>query len=201
MKIKNFTKCKIYYFFKKENGFSIVEMLLVVFIIAIVATVISLLYISSVRSNKDLLIKAGSEANLRTTMYSVAKDIREIGDRKEDGNTNEVLEARNDYIKFKKGTAADIIEYELISSNGTYTLNKKITSGGITTTKFIMEYITNNNIFSYYLSNGMTALPVPLSAADLSTFKLVNLYFIVNKEASAAVKAVNLSTMVSLRNR
>ncbi|MHB9129451.1 MAG: PulJ/GspJ family protein, partial [Candidatus Humimicrobiaceae bacterium] len=144
--MKNFIKYKIYHLYKKENGFSIVEMLLVVFIIAIVVTVISMLYIYSVRSQKDLLNKAGSESNLRTTMYSIAKDIREATD---------VSIARNDYIKFNSGS--DIIEFELTASNGTYTLNKKVTIAGNTTTKFIMEYITNTNIFSYYLtSSGAT---------------------------------------------
>lgn len=188
--MKNFSKSKIYNFIKKENGFSIVEMLLVVFIIAIVATVLSMLYIYSVRSQKDLLNKAGSESNLRTTMYSIAKDIREATD---------VSIARNDYIKFNSG--ADILEYELTALNGTYILNKKITSGGNTTTKFIMNYITNNNIFSYYLTSSGATLSVPLSAADLSTFKLVNLSFTVNKEPLIPAKAVSLLTMVSLRNR
>ncbi|MHB1347938.1 MAG: PulJ/GspJ family protein [Candidatus Humimicrobiaceae bacterium] len=201
MNKKNLIKYKTYYLFKKESGFSIVEMLLVVFIIAIVATVISLLYISSVRSQKDLLDKAGSEANLRTTMYSIAKDIREIGDRKEDGSPNEVIAARSDYIKFLKGTAADIVEYELSSSNGTYTLNKKITSGGTTTTKFIMGDITSNSIFNYYTTSDSAAIPVPLSEADLSVFKLVKLNFIVNKKPLETAKALNLSTMVSIRNR
>ena len=201
MNKKNLIKCKTYYLFKKESGFSIVEMLLVVFIIAIVATVISLLYISSIRSQKDLLEKAGSEANLRTTMYSIAKDIREIGDRKEDESPNEVLAARSDYIKFLKGASADIVEYELTSSNGTYTLNKKITSGGITTTKFILGDITDNNIFNYYTSSDSAAFPVPLSESDLSSFKLVKLNFIINKKPLETAKALNLSTMVSIRNR
>jgi prepilin-type N-terminal cleavage/methylation domain-containing protein len=185
MKLNNFNKNKIYNLFKKENGFSIVEMLLVVFIIAIVATVISMLYISSVRSQKDLLNKAGSESNLRVTMYSIAKDIREA--------TNVSL-AQNNRIIFNSGS--DIIEYVLTST----TLNKKVTSGGNTTTKYIMDYITDNNIFSYYLTSTGSSLPVPLSA-HLSDFKLVNINFTVNKEPSAPVKAVSLSTMVALRNR
>ena len=190
MKLNNFNKNKIFNLLKKENGFSVVEMLLVIVIIAIITTVITILYISSVKSQKDLLDKAGSEASLRTTMYFIAKDIREATD---------VSIAKNDYIKFNSGT--DIIEYELTLSNGTYTLNKKVTIAGNTTTKFIMEYITNTNIFSYYLTSSGAILSVPLSVANLSTFKLVNLSFIVNKEPSAPVKAVSLSTMVSLRNR
>jgi prepilin-type N-terminal cleavage/methylation domain-containing protein len=189
MKLKNFLYHKKFNIFKKENGFSIVEMLLVVFIIAIIATVISMIYLSSVRSQKDLLNKAGSEASLRTTLYSVAKDIREATD---------VSEARNDYIKFTSGS--DTIEYELISSGGTYKLNKKVTAGGVTNTKFVMDYITDNNIFNYYLTSTGAALSAPLSA-HLSDFKLVNISIIVNREPSVPAKAVNLSTTVSLRNR
>jgi prepilin-type N-terminal cleavage/methylation domain-containing protein len=189
MKLKNFSKSKRYNLLKNENGFSIVEMLLVVLIIAIVTSVITMIYIYSVRSQKDLLSKAGSEANLRTTMYSIAKDIREATD---------VSIAENNHIKFNSG--ADILEYELTASSGTYILNKKITSGGTTTTKFIMKYITNNNVFSYYLTSTGAALSVPLSV-HLSDFKLVNISFTVNQEPSIPVKAVNLSTMVSLRNR
>jgi prepilin-type N-terminal cleavage/methylation domain-containing protein len=190
MKLKKTGKNKIFNSLKKENGFSLIEMLLVIFIIAIVATVISLLYISSVRSQKDILNKAGSESNLRTTLYSVAKDLREATD---------VITARSDYIKFNSGS--DIIEFELTALNGAYTLNKKITSGGSTTTKFIMDYITTNNVFSYYLTSTGTTLSVPLSAANLLAFKLVNLNFTVNKEPLIPAKAVSLLTMVSLRNR
>jgi prepilin-type N-terminal cleavage/methylation domain-containing protein len=189
MKIKNFNKFKIGSLLKKENGFSIIEMLLVFFIIGIIATVISMIYIYSVRSQKDLLNKAGSESNLRNTMYIVAKDIREATD---------VSIATNDYIQFNSGL--DVIEYKLTASNGTYTLSKKTTSGSNISTKFIMESITNNNIFSYYLTSSGAALSVPLSV-HLTDFKLVNLSFIVNKEPLIPAKAVNLSTMVSLRNR
>jgi len=182
-------KLKTYNLLKKENGFTIIEMLLVVFIIAIVATVISMIYIYSVRSQKDLLSKAGTESNLRVTMYSIAKDIREA---------TTVTIARNDYIMFNSGS--DTIEYELTPANGTYTLNKKITSGGSSTTKFVMEYITDSNIFSYYLKSPGAALTAPLSE-HLSDFKLINLSFTINKEPSIPARAVNLSTMVSLRNR
>ena len=189
MKLK-ICKKNIFNSLRKENGFSIVETLLVVFIIAIVATVISLLYMSSVKSQKDLLNKAGSETNLRTTLYSVAKDLREATD---------ITTAKSDYIKFNSGS--DIIEFELTASNGTYTLNKKITAGGTTDTKFIIEYITNNNIFSYYSTDTGPALTVPLSEPDLLAFKLVKLNFTVNKEPSLPAKAVSLLTTVSLRNR
>ncbi|MEI7616210.1 MAG: prepilin-type N-terminal cleavage/methylation domain-containing protein, partial [Actinomycetota bacterium] len=176
--------------FKEEKGFTIVEMLLVSLVVAIIATIISMLYISSIRSQKDLFGKAGAEANLRTTMYSVSQDIRGASD---------VSIAGNDYIKFTSG--ADIVEFVLVSSGGTYVLNKKTTSGGSTTTKFIMEYITNNNIFSYYVNDSGSALSIPLSAQNLADFKLVNLIFTVNKEYLNPDKDVSLSTMVSLRNR
>jgi len=190
MKQNNSGRYKLNALFKEEKGFTIVEMLLVSLIVAIIATIISMLYISSIRSQKDLLNKAGSETNLRTTMYSVSQDIRGASD---------VSIAGNDYIKFTSG--ADIVEFVLVSSNGTHILNKKITSGGSTTTKFIMENITNNNIFSYYLTSTGSALSVPLSSQNLTDFKLVNLNFTVNKEYLNPDKDVSLSTMVSLRNR
>jgi prepilin-type N-terminal cleavage/methylation domain-containing protein len=190
MKQGKFIKNKIYHLYKRENGFTLVEMLVVGLIIAIIATVISMLYISSVRSQRDLLNKAGSEANIRTTIYSVAKDLREA---------NDVIIARNDYIKFNSGS--DTIEYELVSSSGTYVLNRKLTSAGSTSTKFIMGYITNNNIFNYYLTGSGASLSVPLSAQNLIDFKIINLNFTVNKEPLIPVKASSLSTMVSLRNR
>jgi len=189
MKSKNFIKNKINCYLRKDNGFSLVEMLMVVLIIGIVSTAVSALYISSLRSQKDLLNKANLETNLRTAIYSISKDLREA--------TNVTI-AENSKIKFDIGT--ETIEYELVTSNGTYKLNKKITEGGSTITKFIMEDIIDNNIFSYYLESGQTALSVPLSS-HLSDFKLVNLNFTVNKEPSVAAKAINLSTMVHLRNR
>ena len=64
-------------YIRRKMDCSIVEMILVVSIIAIVATVISLLYMSSVRSQRDLLNKSVSVANLRTTIYSISKDIKE----------------------------------------------------------------------------------------------------------------------------
>ena len=189
MKLKNFINYKIYHLYKRENGFSIIEMLIVIFIIAIIATVISILYISSVRSQRDLLNKAGLEANLRTTIYSISKDIREA--------TN-ISIAGYDNLKFISGS--DIIEYKLSSSNGTYILNKYVTSGGSTSTKFIMDYIIDNNIFSYNLKDSLGEnLPVLLTD-QLSKLILVNLNFTVNKEPLAPAKAVILSTKVSLRN-
>ena len=201
MKLKKTCKNKIFNIFKNEKGFSIIEMLLVIIIIAIVATVITMLYISSIRSQKDLLNKAGSESNLRTSMYSVAKDLREADPT---GTTvvnsvtvvTGVIIARNNYIKFTSGLGVETIEYVSTLSNGTYVLNKKVTVGGSTTTKFIMGYITNDNIFSYYSTVSGAALTAPFI-----DFKIINLSFIVNKEPSIPVKAVSLSTMVSLRNR
>ena len=206
MNLKKTCKNKIFNIFKNEKGFSIIEMLLVIIIIAIVATVITMLYISSIRSQKDLLNKAGSESNLRTTMYSVAKDLREA-DATGVAVVNSVtvvtgvIIARNNYIKFTSGLGTETIEYVSTLSNGTYVLNKKVTIGGITTTKFIMGYITSDNIFSYYSTVSGAALPAPLSVQNLIDFKIINLSFIVNKEPSTPVKAVSLSTMVSLRNR
>ena len=191
MKLKNFINYKIYYLHKRENGFSIVEMLIVVFIIAIIATVISILYISSVRSQRDLLNKAGSEANLRTTLYSMTKDIREA--------TN-VSIANYNKLEFTSGS--DSIKYELIKnpSGKTFKLYKIVTKDGIPNTKFIMDYIISDNTFSYDLKDGLGEnLPVLLTD-QLSKLILVNLNFTVNKEPLAPAKAVILSTKVSLRN-
>ncbi|MHB1376816.1 MAG: PilW family protein [Candidatus Humimicrobiaceae bacterium] len=193
MNLKKFAKCKIFNWLKKENGFGLVEMLIVVFIIAIIATVISLLYISSVRSQRDLLNKAGLEANLRTTLYSMTKDIREA---------TSVSKAESDSLEFRadinNDSVSEDVEY-IFSGLGPYTLNKKINGGSDI---FIMSYIRDKNIFSYFSdSSEDSKLQPPLDAQNLSSFKMIKIEFIVNRESSNPVKEVSLSTFVSLRNR
>jgi len=204
MKLDNFKNNKIFGTPKKENGFTIVELLLVVVIIAIITAVISMLYISFVRSQKGLLNKAGSEANLRTTLYVVAKDIREAAGINAADSGRIIINTSTD------PAIISTIEYvSILQSNKTYTLNKIVTTGGVTADpKFVMEYIINKDIFSYYITyittpDGVPPVPftLPMSAQDLLDFKLININFTVNKEPSLPARAVSLSTVVSIRNR
>lgn len=184
---------KITDIFNNEKGFSLVEMLIVVLIIAIIASLITTVYITSAKSQKDIINKAGSESNMRTALYTMTKDIREATD---------ISSAKSDYLKIKSNVNNDsideVVEYILTSSNGVYILNKKINGGSDI---FIMDFITSNNVFSYYANISGSALQVPLSSQNLSSFKLIKISFIVNREPSNTIKAVNLSTVVSLRNR
>ena len=183
---------KITDIFNNEKGFSLVEMLIVVLIIAIIASLITTVYITSAKSQKDIINKAGSESNMRTALYTMTKDIREATD---------IISAKSDYLKIKSNVNNDsideVVEYILTSSNGVYILNKKINGGSDI---FIMDFITSNNVFSYYANISGSALQVPLSSQSLSSFKLIKISFIVNREPSNTIKAVNLSTVVSLRN-
>lgn len=183
---------KITDIFNNEKGFSLVEMLIVVLIIAIIASLITTVYITSAKSQKDIINKAGSESNMRTALYTMTKDIREATD---------IISAKSDYLKIKSNVNNDsideVVEYILTSSNGVYILNKKINGGSDI---FIMDFITSNNVFSYYANISGSALQVPLSSQNLSSFKLIKISFIVNREPSNTIKAVNLSTVVSLRN-
>ncbi len=184
---------KITDIFNNEKGFSLVEMLIVVLIIAIIASLITTVYITSAKSQKDIINKAGSESNMRTALYIMTKDIREATD---------VSAATSDYLKFSadinNDSVSEDVEYILTGSSSAYTLNKKINGGSDI---FIMDYIIDNSVFSYFTDSSGSVLQVPLDSQNLSTFKLVKINFTVNREPSNTIKAVNLSTVVSLRNR
>ena len=191
--MNEYTYKKKYNIFRNNKGFSIVEMLIVVLIIAIIAGVISVVYINSVKSQKDLLNKAGAEINIRTALYTITKEIREASG---------FSIASNNQVKFSadinNDSTVEDVEYVLTGSNNNFTLNKKINNGN---NIFILSNITNNDIFSYYKDSSGSALQTPLSSQDLLSFKLIKINFTVNKEPSNPSKAVNFSTVVSLRNR
>ena len=196
IELKNIYKnkiIKILHNLKSAKGFSLVEMLIVVLIISVIAGIISTVYITSVKSQKDILNKASSETNIRTSLYSITKDIREA---------TGVLSATNNYLKFNadinNDSVSEDVEYILTGSSSVYTLNKKVNGGS---NIFIMDHITDSSIFSYFTDSSGSALQVPLSSQNLSAFKLVKINFTVNREPSNPVKSVSLSTVVSLRNR
>jgi len=198
MKLQQNNKKKFIYFknnniFKNNKGFSLIEVLLVIVIFSIIASVISVVYINSVRSQKDLINKADSEINIRTALYALTKELREA--------SNFSL-ATNNQIKFSadinNDSALEDVEYILTGTNNNFTLYKKINNGN---NKFILGNIINNDIFSYYNDNNSSALQTPLSSNDLLTFKMIKINFTVNKEPTIPSKAVNFSTVVTLRNR
>ncbi|MCL5072488.1 MAG: prepilin-type N-terminal cleavage/methylation domain-containing protein [Actinobacteria bacterium] len=193
MKLKKISQNKIQSRLIDSRGFSLIEMIIVVSIIAVIAGIISSVYITSIKSQEQVLNKAKSETDMRTALYVITKDIR--------GASN-VSSADTDYFKFKSDINNDSIiediEYILSLSNGRYVLYKKINGGN---NIFILDYITNNNIFSYFATSAGSELVVPLSIQDMNSFKLIKISFDINREPANPARATILSTVVSLRNR
>ena len=85
---------------KFKNGFSLIELLIVTFIIMIIAAVASVLYLNTIRSQEDILSKAKSQKDARTALYLMEKEIRESGLWQVQGLYKNKF-TNNEYLDFK----------------------------------------------------------------------------------------------------
>ena len=139
------------------------------------------------RSQKEILSKAGSVANLRTTMYSISKDIREA--------SSFSTETSSLSLKFTADTNNDSVFEDVEYILKGETLYKNINGEA---DKFVMDYITNDTIFRYFSdSSEDSEMQPPLNPENV---KMVEIHFIISREPSK-IAPEELSTFVSLRNR
>lgn len=181
--------------FGDSKGFTIVEMLLVVLLIFAVVSILSMTYITSINTTKDVVDIATSEIDARSTMYRVSKDIRE---------TLSLSIAKDDELKFLCNIDSDedyeILDYYLISESGYYNLCRKVDEGE---GKILITHIVNNSLFEYYtgLETIGTALITPVADVELNNVKIIKINIDIDQEGSPGNRTMNLDTIITLRNR
>lgn len=183
-------------YFKKflsQKGFSLIELLIVTFIIMIIASVASVLYLNTIRSQEDILSRAKSQKDARTVLYLMEKEIREC---------ISVLNAENNDIRFLSNVDQDD-EFEEISyyteiSGNNYILFREEDGTGA---KIFLDSLVDDDIFSYYHQADSDPLDLPLDEGSLNVFKVLRIEFMLNDEPEFANKNIYMSSSVYLRNR
>ncbi|HHT78878.1 MAG TPA: prepilin-type N-terminal cleavage/methylation domain-containing protein [Actinobacteria bacterium] len=183
-------------YFKKflsQKGFSLIELLIVIFIIMIIASIASVLYLNTVRSQEDILGRAKSQKDARTVLYIMEKEIRECVS---------VINAENNDIRFLSNIDRDD-EFEEISyhteiSGNNYILFREEDGTGA---RIFLDSLVNDDIFSYYHQADSDPLDLPLDEDSLNVFKILKIEFLLNDEPELAGKNIYMSSSVYLRNR
>lgn len=184
---------------RKENGFTLVEVLVVISIIAVIGTVVATLIINATQSNQKFSASNMTQAEL---LDSVARVTTQVS------VSNEIMLAEDNKLKVK--TMEDGIEYEtsyfywandgdanlpagvdktkLPNQNAflEYKLNKA--SNKVMVTNLISNYMREEGakpIFSYF-TNKDEIIATPVQVANLSTIKRVSVYFAVTPSGREA---------------
>jgi prepilin-type N-terminal cleavage/methylation domain-containing protein len=184
---------RIYKKIISKNGFSLVELLIVILIIMIIASVASILYLNSIRSQEDILGKAQSQKDGRTALYLIEKEVREAVSVSSAGNNN---------ITFLSNADQDD-EYEQISyftelSGDNYILIREEDESG---SKVFLTSLVSDDIFSYYSQIESDTIELPMDISTLNTFKILKISFILNDKPEYPDKNLVISSSVYLRNR
>ncbi len=176
---------------KKESGYTIVEMLLVLLLMFLVISIVTLTYFTAVNSSKQVIDTASAKIDARTAMYSISKEIR---------GATEIFEAETDKISFKSQNeqedSLDDVSYYLKPQQGYYTLYASINGEE----RFIVTDIIDNSLFSYF-SSKKTELSAPLQEGDLSKIGIVGINIIIDRARVPSERTMKLGTLVTLRNR
>lgn len=178
---------------KSEHGFSLIELLIVTFILMIIATIASVLYLNTIRSQQDILTKAQSQKEARTALYIMEKEVREAVS---------VLDAESSNIRFLANTDRDdefeeISYYTMISGNNYILIREE----DATESKTVLNYLVSDNIFAYYHQPDSEPIDLPLSIENLGTFKMLSISFTINDEPEYENNNLEISSSVYLRNR
>ena len=108
---------------KNQKGFSLVEMLLVILLIFIIVALVSSLFLTSGRTNRDVINIVRSEIDARLVIYRISKDIRE---------TNDIIIANNDEVIFMSNVDEDeyyeTIRYYLVAEESHFNLYRQVDS-------------------------------------------------------------------------
>ena len=178
---------------KLKNGFSLIELLIVIFVIMIIATIASALYLNTIKTQKNIIDKAQIQKDGRTVLYQMEKEIRGI---------KQVLSATNNNLSFLthdfvKNELKEISYYTGFKENKYFLVrveNKEVK-------KVSLNNLINDSIFFYYAEPDAAPLEVPLSEENLNTFKILKISFMLNDLTDMTGKELLLSSSVFLRNK
>lgn len=178
---------------KNQKGFSLVEMLLVILLIFIIVALVSSLFITSGRTNRDVINIVRSEIDARLVLYRISKDIRE---------TNDIITANTNEVIFKSNVDEDEyyerIRYYLVAEDSHFNLYRQVDSAEA---RLYIKNIVDSEIFSYYSDLGVPAEAMPVSEEELQNIKFIDISVSIDQSGVPSVRTMDLDTMITLRNR
>jgi len=180
--------------FKKDSGFTLIEVLLSSLIMIVVVGIVTMTYFNSVKSGEDTISVATSTQDARTTMYSVTKNIREI---------SEIVSADVNEFEFKSNIDSDedieIVKYYTESDGGFFNLLRQVNGSN---TKVVVKHLISDQIFSYTTGYGEDILTTPVDSGLLIDIRNVNIKLSIDQQSTTeGARTTNLETSVTLRNR
>jgi competence protein ComGC len=183
---------------KDDNGFSLVETLLVLLLIFTIVALTSVILMGSENASRDVISIVKSEIDARTALYRISKDIRETHYIKTAGDNEVIFESNIDSDEY-----FEEINYYTVSEDSHYNLYRQVDSE---TAKLIIENIVNYEIFNYF-----TDLGIPEDGMDTSTsvtdvevlkdIKYIDINISIDQSGSPSLRTMDLNTIITLRNR
>jgi competence protein ComGC len=179
-----------------QEGFSLVEMILVILLIFTIVALVSSLLISTENTSRDIISIVKSEIDARLALYRISKDIRE---------THNIVAANEYEVIFDSNIDSDEyyerVRYYLIADGSHYDLYRQIDSAA---SDLFIENIVDNNIFTYYsgLSTPEGGMTVPVTDEEiLKTIKYVDITVNIDQSGTISPRTMTLGTTITLRNR
>jgi len=180
---------------KDQKGFSLVEMLLVVLLIFIIVALVSSLFLTSGRTNRDVINIVKSEIDARVVIYRISKDIRE---------THDIITANNNEVVFLSNIDGDEyyerIRYYLVAEDSHFNLYRQVDSDD---GRLYIKNIVVPDIFLYYSDLGIPADEgtMPVIEEELQNIRFIDITVTIDQSGSISVRTMELNTMITLRNR
>lgn len=170
------------------------ELLLVMVLIIVVVSMISVTFIISTNTSRDVIDITTSGIDSRVTMYRISKDLREAIN---------LTVAENDEITFQSDVDSDgdyeIVNYYLEDADGHYTLYRKVDDESA---KIAAINIVKNDLFAYYTDintpeGGMSTV----DDTELSSIKIIEIKLSIDQGGTESARTMELKTSIALRNK
>ncbi len=180
--------------FKKNSGFTLVELMLSALLISIIVSLVTVSYFNSANASETSISIATSAKDARTAMYVITKDIREISQISE-ADAGEIIF----YSNIDSDDELEEVHYYLESSEGFYNLLKQVDSSD---GKVVVTHLIENQIFTYTIGYGQDSLVTPVDPSELGNIRNIGINLIIDQESTTeGNRTMNLETSVTLRNR
>ena len=180
--------------FKKNSGFTMIELLLSTLLISVIVSLVTLSYFNSVNASETTISIATSVKDARTAMYILTKEIREL---------SQIVEADADEIIFYSNVDSDDeleeIHYYLESSGGFYNLSRQVDGNN---GEIVVTHLIKDQIFTYTTGYGQDSLTVPIESSELGNIRNISINLVIDQEnTTEGNRTMNLETSITLRNR
>lgn len=180
---------------KKDNGMTLIELLLVIILIVVIVVLISATLIQSANTSKGVIDIAASEIDSRLALYRMSKDIRETF-YITSADYNSITLACN----VDGDDAYETVSYYLESEDSHYKLMRQVDGAA---PKIIINNVVDYNIFVYYQDTGFPEdeIATPVEEINLNKIKIIELYISIDQSGAGSLRTMDLNTTVTLRNK